>query len=130
VPVATALADTRSEEPAPLDTAIAYRLDPNIVYPAEVLRIIDGDMFEARVRVWSSLDVDTKIRLRGIDAAELHTRCAAELARAQAARTALQAMLADGGVTISRVGNSTMRRRCSMAALRALMMAASGSWCG
>jgi hypothetical protein len=52
VPVATALADTRSEEPAPLDTAIAYRLDPNIVYPAEVLRIIDGDMFEARVRVW------------------------------------------------------------------------------
>jgi hypothetical protein len=70
-------------------------------------------------------DVDTKIRLRGIDAAELHTRCADELARAQAARIALQAMLADGGVTISRVGNSTIRRRCSMAALRALTMEAS-----
>ena len=31
---------------------IAHRLDPNIVYPADVLRVIDGDTFEARVRVW------------------------------------------------------------------------------
>ena len=35
---------------------------------------------------------------------ELHARCADELAKAQAARVALQTMLADGGVAISRVG--------------------------
>ena len=69
-----------------------------------MLRIIDGDTFEARVRVWPGLDVDTKVRLRGIDAAELHARCADELAQAQAARTALETILADGGVAISRVG--------------------------
>jgi endonuclease YncB( thermonuclease family) len=86
------------------DIPIAHRLDPGIAYPAEVLRIIDGDTFEARVRVWPGLDVDTKVRLRGIDAAELHARCADELAKAQAARTALEAMLANGGVAISRVG--------------------------
>ena len=54
--------------------------------------------------MWPGLDVDTKVRLRGIDAAELHARCAGELAQAQAARAALETILADGGVTISRVG--------------------------
>ena len=42
-------------------------------------RIIDGDTFEARVQVQPELDVDTKVRLRGVDAAELHARCASEL---------------------------------------------------
>jgi endonuclease YncB( thermonuclease family) len=93
-----------SAEPAQTDLPIAKRLDPGLVYPAEVLRIIDGDTFEARVRVWPGLDVDTKVRLRDIDAAELHARCTDELAKAQAARAALQSILAAGGVTISRVG--------------------------
>jgi endonuclease YncB( thermonuclease family) len=85
-------------------TPIAKRLDPRIVYPADVLRVVDGDTFEARVRVWPGLDVDTKVRLRGIDAAELHARCADEFAKAQAARTALEAILAEGDVTVSQVG--------------------------
>ena len=75
-----------------------------MAYPVEVVRVIDGDTFEARVRVWPGLDVDTKVRLRGIDAAELHARCPDELAKAQSARTALQNMLAEGGIMISRVG--------------------------
>ena len=95
---------TAYAESQPANIPIAHRLDPGIAYPAEVLRIIDGDTFEARVRVWPGLDVDTKVRLRGIDAAELHARCADELAQAQAARTALETILADGGVSISRVG--------------------------
>ena len=103
-PVGPALAAADASEPAPADIPLAHRLDPAIVYPVEVLRIIDGDTFEARVRVWPGLDVDTKVRLRDIDAAELHARCAGELEQAQAARAALQTILADGGVTISRVG--------------------------
>jgi endonuclease YncB( thermonuclease family) len=83
---------------------ISQRLDPRLVYPAEVLRIIDGDTFEARVRVWPGLDVDTKVRLRGIDAAELHARCDDERVKAEAARVALEKILADGGITISQVG--------------------------
>jgi len=83
---------------------IAQRLDRRIVYPADVLRVIDGDTFEARVRVWPGLDVDTKVRLRGIDAAELHARCADELAKATAARAALETILAEGDVTVSQVG--------------------------
>jgi endonuclease YncB( thermonuclease family) len=82
----------------------APRFDSQLAYPADVVRVIDGDTFEARVRVWPGLDVNTKVRLRNIDAPELHARCADELAKAQAARTALETMLAAGGVMISRVG--------------------------
>ena len=80
------------------------RFNAQLAYPAEVVRVIDGDTFEARVRVWPGLDVSTKVRLRHIDAPELHARCADELARAQASRAALETMLGAGGVTVSQVG--------------------------
>jgi endonuclease YncB( thermonuclease family) len=86
------------------NAAVVPTADATLVYPAEVLRVIDGDTFEARVHVWPGLDVNTKIRLRNIDAPELHARCADEAARAQAARTALETMLAAGPVTVSRIG--------------------------
>ena len=139
-PVTAAFA-AASAPPLQADPPIAKRLDPDLVYPAEVLRVIDGDTFEARVRVWPGLDVDTHVRLRGIDAAELHARCADELAKAQAARTALQALL-DKATSPSRASASTntaggstpwwrraapptCRRRCSRVASRAPITAAS-----
>jgi endonuclease YncB( thermonuclease family) len=146
-PVQLALAALPSSDTPPSEAPIAKRLDPAIVYPIDVLRIIDGDTFEARVRVWPGLDVDTKIRLRGIDAAELHARCSDELARAQSARTALETILAEGGVSISRVGvdkyggrvDATVATR-STADVSAAMLNGGfargydggkrGSWCG
>jgi endonuclease YncB( thermonuclease family) len=98
------LAHAATNEPAPSAAPMSRRLDPSLVYPAEVLRVIDGDTFQARVRVWPGLDVDTKVRLRGIDAAELHARCDDERIKAEAARAALQTILAEGGVAISQVG--------------------------
>ncbi len=90
---------------APLAAAAnTARFSPQLAYPAEIIRIIDGDTFEARVHVWPGLDVSTKVRLRNVDAPELHAHCADELAKAQAARAALETMLAAGGVTVSRVG--------------------------
>jgi endonuclease YncB( thermonuclease family) len=86
------------------EAPLAKRLNAGMAYPAEVLRVLDGDTFAARVRVWPGLDVETKVRLRGIDAAELHARCAEELSQAEAARAALQTILAEGDVTVSRVG--------------------------
>jgi endonuclease YncB( thermonuclease family) len=141
---------TALNETAPVaaaDIPLAHRLDPSIVYPAEVIRIIDGDTFEARVRVWPGLDVDTKIRLRGVDAAELHARCDSELAQAQAARVALVRILGEGGVTISRVGidkyggrvDATIATRTTADVSAALLTGGfaraydggrRGSWCG
>jgi endonuclease YncB( thermonuclease family) len=99
-----ATASYEPQETALPGAAPAPRFDSSISYPAEVVRIIDGDTFEARVRVWPGLDVDTKVRLRGIDAAELHARCGDELTKAEAARSALQTILAQGDVRLSQVG--------------------------
>ena len=74
------------------------------VYAAEVVRIIDGDTFVARMRTGTGGEVETRVRLRSIDAAELHARCSKELRLALAARAALQRLLADGRVTLSHVG--------------------------
>ena len=52
--------------PTTINTQLAVGM-----HPAEVLRVLDGDTFEARVRVWPGLDITTKIRLRSIDAPEL-----------------------------------------------------------
>jgi endonuclease YncB( thermonuclease family) len=71
--------------------------------PAEVLRVIDGDTFEARVRIWPDMDVTTRVRLRGIAAPELHAHCAEERAKALAAREALSRILKEGAVGIARV---------------------------
>jgi endonuclease YncB( thermonuclease family) len=73
-------------------------------YPAEVIRVLDGDTFEARVRVWPGMDITTKVRLRGIDAPEMRARCAEERIKAEAARDALSSLLARGQVGISGVG--------------------------
>jgi len=73
-------------------------------HPAEVLRVIDGDTFEARVQVWPGIAITTKVRLRGIDAPELRARCRDELTKAEAAREALKAIMAQGAVGISRIG--------------------------
>jgi endonuclease YncB( thermonuclease family) len=85
--------------------------NPQANYAAEVLRVVDGDTFEARLRVLPGIDVDTKVRLRSIDAPELHARCAREYLKAETARLALQRILAAGGVTVSHVGADKYRGR-------------------
>ncbi len=89
--------ETQAQPPAP---ATALRSG----HPAEVLRVIDGDTFEARVRVWPGMDITTRVRLRGIDAPELRARCDDERVKAVAAREALTRLLAEGEVGIARVG--------------------------
>jgi endonuclease YncB( thermonuclease family) len=85
--------------------------NPQATYRADVLRVIDGDTFEARLRIWSGFEITTRVRLRSIDAPELHARCASEYLRAEAARAALQRILSAGGVTVSQVGPDKYRGR-------------------
>ncbi len=73
-------------------------------HPADVVRVLDGDTFEARVHVWPGMQITTRVRLRGIDAPELRARCDDERVKALAAREALTRLLAQGEVGISRVG--------------------------
>jgi endonuclease YncB( thermonuclease family) len=116
-------------------------------YPAEVVRVIDGDTFEARVRIWPGMEATTKVRLRGIDAPEMSARCADEQAKAKAARTALADLLAQGDVWIAAVSFdkyggrvlATASTRATADVSRALLAAGVArpygggrreSWCG
>ena len=72
-------------------------------HPAEVLRVLDGDTFEARVHLWPGLDITTRVRLRGVDAPELRAHCSDERVKAEAARDALRRILEQGEIGISHV---------------------------
>ena len=65
-------------------------MSPATRYQVDVLRVNDGDTFEARVHLRPGQHLITRVRLRGIDAAELNARCAYELRLAESAHAALR----------------------------------------
>jgi micrococcal nuclease len=67
---------------------------------AFVLRVVDGDTFEARVRIWFGQEITTLVRIRGVDAPELRSRCDEEARGAAAASDALARFLDSGSVTL------------------------------
>ena len=103
----TPVTASRSVEPSAAPAVVpAPAVAPSSIrtmHPAEVLRVVDGDTFEARVHLWPGLDVTTRVRLRGIDTPELKARCMDERIKAEAARDALRSILDQGEVGIVRV---------------------------
>lgn len=61
---------------------------------ADVLRVLDGDTVEVRAYPWPQQSVDVLVRLRGIDAPEIHAKCEAERRRATLAKDRLTAFVA------------------------------------
>jgi endonuclease YncB( thermonuclease family) len=60
-------------------------------YFGEVTRVIDGDTFEARVDIWPDISATVSVRLRGVDAPEIHRpECDNEDYQGQRAFEALQ----------------------------------------
>jgi endonuclease YncB( thermonuclease family) len=74
------------------------------VYAADLVRVLDGDTFEARIHVWPGHDVTTRVRLRGIDAPEMQAQCPQERTKAEAARSALAGLLAQGQIRVLHIG--------------------------
>jgi micrococcal nuclease len=68
---------------------------------AHVVRVIDGDTFEASARIWLGQAVDIHVRIMGIDAPELHARCEAEWRKANAAKDYLARRIEGGEVRLS-----------------------------
>jgi endonuclease YncB( thermonuclease family) len=77
---------------------------PDTRHAVDVIRTIDGDTFEARVHLEPDLDLNTRVRLRGIDAPELKASCPQELQMAEAATGALRTLLGEGDVRIFNIG--------------------------
>ncbi|MBU6442411.1 MAG: thermonuclease family protein [Alphaproteobacteria bacterium] len=70
---------------------------------AEVLKVIDGDTFEATAHIWLGEAIDVHVRIEGIDAPELHARCDDERTQAEAARDYLARRIGGGEVELSNV---------------------------
>lgn len=85
---------------------------------ARVLKVVDGDTFDARVELQPGFRITTRVRVRGVDAPELHAACEAERAGAEAAQRALRAILAEGGVTIHDLGEDKYGRLLGTVATR------------
>lgn len=69
--------------------------------PARVVRIVDGDTLIVRARIWLGQEVETAVRLDGIDTPELKSPCAAERELAGRARDTI-AGLTDGRSVVLR----------------------------
>jgi endonuclease YncB( thermonuclease family) len=69
---------------------------------AAVTRVLDGDTLEVRAEVWLGIELTSHVRIRGIDAPELHSSCAAERTMAEAARDRLTTLVGDS-VRLSRI---------------------------
>ena len=70
---------------------------------ADVIDVIDGDTIEVRANVWLGQSIVTRVRLRGIDAAELSSTCGDERDLALASRDALIGYLGPGRVHLTEI---------------------------
>ncbi|MEJ0027665.1 MAG: thermonuclease family protein [Rhizomicrobium sp.] len=68
-----------------------------------MVRVIDGDTFEASAAIWLDQQISIRVRIAGIDAPELRARCDAERRGAAAARDYLARRIEGGDVTLSAV---------------------------
>ena len=62
--------------------------------PAELIRVIDGDTVLVRLTPWFGQSIEVSVRLYGIDAPEMKSRCQPERQKAHAAKRALEALVA------------------------------------
>lgn len=69
----------------------------------EVLNILDGDTVTVRLHVWIGQDIETHVRIAGIDTPEIKGKCAAERSKAQEARSEIAALLSDNKIQLSNV---------------------------
>ncbi len=68
--------------------------------PARVIAVVDGDTIVVRARIWLGQDLETKVRLAGVDAPELHGACSRERRLAAEARAFVARHLRSGAVVL------------------------------
>jgi micrococcal nuclease len=82
----------------------AFAIEVSGPVAAELVRVIDGDTILVDAHIWPGHRVRVSVRLRGIDAPELRTRCAAEKRAAERARDALAGMIGSKPIEITNIG--------------------------
>ena len=73
--------------------------------PAAVLRVVDGDTLTVRARIWINQELETSVRILGIDAPELNGACDHERLQARTAREFLEQRTANRLVVLHDISN-------------------------
>lgn len=68
--------------------------------PAAVVRVVDGDTLTVRAHIWIGQEVETNVRLQGVDTPEIRGRCDDERLRAERAREFTERLTAGGSVIL------------------------------
>ncbi len=69
----------------------------------QVLDVLDGDTVTVRLHIWIGQDIETHVRISGIDTPEKRGKCISERTRAEQSRVALAQLLADGKIRLSNI---------------------------
>ncbi len=81
-------------------------------YQAKILSVYDGDTFTAEIYSWPQFFVQARVRIRGIDTAEIRGKCDVEKQQAQKAKAQLEELLPiDSVVTLNHVELGTYAGR-------------------
>ena len=80
-------------------------------FPFELLEVIDGDTFRARVDIWLGQSVTVKVRLKGVDTPEMNGKCAAEKKLARQAKAFADRWLRKNQVLLTDVQYGTYAGR-------------------
>lgn len=91
---------------APLPAMAKRRNDFAGPVSARVLKVLDGDTLLAEAEIWPGQTLRVNIRIRGIDAPEMKSRCKAEREAALRARAALSDLVAGGAISLSNIGGA------------------------
>ena len=71
--------------------------------PAFVERVIDGDTLVVRARIWLGQELRVKVRIHGIDAPELRSRCLKEHELAVSARHLVKQLVGQRKISLSHI---------------------------
>ena len=73
---------------------------------ARVVEVLDGDTFVADAEIWPGQTLRVNVRIRGIDAPEMKSRCPAERDAALLARSALADLVGERAVSLTNIGSA------------------------
>ncbi len=71
---------------------------------AEVVRVLDGDTLDVRIKVWLGQTIETRVRINGIDTPKMRSKCSREKEMAVAAKSRLADLIGDT-VTLRHIKN-------------------------
>lgn len=107
----TAPAARGEDQDEPADIPFADAPVPGPI-PARVVRIFDGDTVRVRAHIWLGQNIETNVRLAGIDTAEKHAHCDYERDMAARATAFVATVLtADGTIELSDIRYDKYGRR-------------------